>query len=548
MTSSTRRTICCLLVLLGAGVSTRSQIPATKDATASITGKVTIKGKAAAGVTVGVRRASNGGMDRVASQSTTDEQGIYRLTNLEAGSYVVVPSTPAYTTSEEMDVQKQVIVNKGEAVENIDFALLRGGVITGKITDSEGRPVIEEPVFLMPVTNSNIRMEYRYGYGFGNGQNHTDDRGVYRIYGLPPGRYKVAAGQTDDETMGRMMGGSAYKRVYYPNVTDIMQATVVEVSEGSEATGVDITVNTRQTTYKILNGENGQPVPNVGYGLIRYQNEHSTSTMTTGAVTNNQGDFKFQGLAPGKYGMFINNEYNGGQWYGDPIKFEVTDQDVSGLVAKAVKGTSSISGVLVLEGTPDKAVLAKLQKAGLRVYAMKQNDGRNDQGVPVNPDNSFRVSGLPGGVFGFVLANSQELRIARVERDGVNVPNGLEVKDGEQIGGVRLIVYYGNATLRGSIKFENGTPPANSRLYCNVRRITDDPNSVSTGNAYDSFQVDARGQFIREGLMPGTYEIMAGAYSPGVNTPTVKQQVIVTAGSVTNVTLTIDLSSNAPRP
>jgi uncharacterized protein (DUF2141 family) len=550
MTSSTRRTICCLLVLLGAAVSTRSQITPAKDTTASITGKVTIKGKGATGVTVGVRRASQQRMERVSNQSITDDQGVYRITDLEPGSYMVVPSTPAYVSAEDADLQKQVIVNKGEAIENIDFSLVRGGVITGKITDGEGRPVIEEPVFLESLSATG--MGYRFGYGVGMNTT-TDDRGVYRIYGLPAGRYKVAAGQTGEDSIGRMMTGSRYKRVYHQNVSDPAQATVIEVSEGSEARDVDITLGGKQLTYtasgKIVASENGQPLPAIGYGLINYVNEQHTSSYTSGAVTNNRGEFKFQGLAPGKYAVFINNESGSSDWLGDALKFEVTDQDVGGLVLKAIKGTGSITGVLVVEGTPDKTVLAKLKTAGLRIYSMRSNAGRNDRTVMVNPDGSFRVAGLPSSSFGFVLSMSEELRIARIERDGVNITSGVEVKDGEQVNGVRLIVYYGNATLRGSIKFENGTPPSNAHLFCNARRITEDPNSVvSQNNTYDSFPVDARGQFIKEGLVPGTYEIIAGLFLPGVpNTPTVKQQVVVTAG-VNNVTLTLDLSSGRTKP
>ena len=42
-------------------------------------------------------------------------------------------------------------LSANEAVEGIDFKLTRGGVITGRITDADGRPVIEERISLIAV-------------------------------------------------------------------------------------------------------------------------------------------------------------------------------------------------------------------------------------------------------------------------------------------------------------------------------------------------------------------------------------------------------------
>ena len=49
---------------------------------------------------------------------------------------------------------------KSEKIESFDFAMMRGGVITGKVVDPEGRPAIEEPisVFALP---SNERAHVR---------------------------------------------------------------------------------------------------------------------------------------------------------------------------------------------------------------------------------------------------------------------------------------------------------------------------------------------------------------------------------------------------
>jgi hypothetical protein len=64
----------------------------------------------------------------------------------------------------------------------------------------------------------------------------TDDRGVYRIFGLPKSRYLLSAGGYSKGEVGY------FQKTYHPNVTDQSQAKVVEVGEGEEITGVNINV------------------------------------------------------------------------------------------------------------------------------------------------------------------------------------------------------------------------------------------------------------------------------------------------------------------
>jgi hypothetical protein len=66
----------------------------------------------------------------------------------------------------------------------------------------------------------------------------TDDRGIYRIYGVAPGRYRVSAGVSDDDTYPSIRTGRvSYRRTYYPDAPDAADAKIVEVTAGGEAPG-----------------------------------------------------------------------------------------------------------------------------------------------------------------------------------------------------------------------------------------------------------------------------------------------------------------------
>jgi len=281
----------------------------------------------------------------------------------------------------------------------------------------------------------------------------------------------------------------------------------------------------------------------VPYGVQMFIDPNSSSSMTNGAVSNSEGEFKLPNLAPGKYAVFVESAPNR-EWRADPVHFEVTDQNVTGLIIKTTKGASA-SGLVVLEGTNDKAIYEKLIKG--RLYAQVRNDTPDQGSSPstsINPDGSFRIGGLPAGILGFGFPDGR-LKIVRIERDGVAYPQGVEIKESEQLTGLRLILNYGNGTIRGVVKVEKGPP--NGHINVSLRRLGENEGGSFVSNHNESPQLDARGQFVAEGLLPGTYEVSA-AYAPDMRTPwrRATQQVVVSNGAVTNVTLTIDPDAPVP--
>src|SRR5437588_11949112 len=65
----------------------------------------------------------------------------------------------------------------------------------------------------------------------------TDDRGVYRLFGVPAGRYKVSVGDPRFRGMNRRQVAA---QTFYPDVTDVAKAGGVNVEEGSEANKIDM--------------------------------------------------------------------------------------------------------------------------------------------------------------------------------------------------------------------------------------------------------------------------------------------------------------------
>ncbi|MCA1575743.1 MAG: carboxypeptidase-like regulatory domain-containing protein [Acidobacteria bacterium] len=548
MVSSTRQAIAGILVIFGVALFARAQTQTApvKEPSSTVSGRITIKDKPVPGIAVGLSLNDSTRQQPVTHRAVTDVNGEYRITKVPAGNYYMAVSAPGFVLPDATGIQRSLIIGKGEAIEHVDFALTRGGVVTGKVFDADGRPLIEQEVALFS-EGAGDRGRSRYPYLNGN----TDDRGVYRIFGIPTGKYKVAAGSGDDDSFGARYRPASYRRTYHPNVADQARATVIEVREGSEATNIDIVLGRTVTTYTAsgrIVDEAGQPVANVPYAITHFASSSSTHSMSTGAVSNARGEFKFDKLTPGQYAAMIRSEENS-EMRADHVPFEITDSDVTGLVL-ITKKASSVSGVVILEGNEDKVIRDQLIKTGMGVSVAGSGSQRGGWGHSTRPapDGSFRIGGLAAGTATFYISSSSRFRILRVERDGVIQPRGIEIKERENVTGIRIIAAYANASIRGTIEVQNGTLPPNAQFSVWIQKLGEEPGTIASASSA-SIQVDARGQFVVDGLMPGTYELHAGVYIPGTrgSTPTKKQEVAVAAG-VTNVTFTLDLSSLPKRP
>ena len=165
MKSSAFQAILWVLLIFCNSVPTQPQTkPAKKEASSSISGKVTIKGKSAPGIVVALRGADFDGQLTSRLKATTDQDGNYRITNVGPGTYRVMPAAPLFVSSGEPE-GKSLIITEGETVEGVDFALVRGSVITGKAVDSEGLPLIEEHIRLLPVESDSQHGRVYMGRG-----------------------------------------------------------------------------------------------------------------------------------------------------------------------------------------------------------------------------------------------------------------------------------------------------------------------------------------------------------------------------------------------
>ena len=125
-----------------------------------------------------------------------------------------------------------------------------------------------------------------------------------------------------------------------------------------------------------------------------------------------------------------------------------------------------------------------------------------DQSV-VAADGSFQVDGLRPGrisVSVYTLGTSSiRPSIVRIEHGGIGLPQGFEIQPGQSVSGLRVVISYGTGTIRGTVRFEGGSLPVDSRTYISCKR--------EGANEGSGAQLDSRGHFVINNLAPGTYEV-----------------------------------------
>jgi Carboxypeptidase regulatory-like domain len=537
----------------------------TDPRTGSVSGRVTINGKPAANKKINItgENSSDGAFDFSIGRpeggqsysAMTDGDGRYRITGLPAGTFTLEAQLPAYVDEKKSGSrQRSITLDRGEQVENVDLSLVRGGVITGRITDSKGNPLIAKQVRLQIVKEEGARdVNLIQAVPGLNDFFETDDRGIYRAYGLPEGKYLVSVGSG---VFGDV--SHKYPLTYHPDATDEKQATIIDVREGSEATGIDIRIVSETETYealgRVIDADTGEPVPQASLVCIKTEESGAApENLSKNAVSDAQGNFRFTGLPSGRYSVSLSPEFfssKPGEYYTEENNFSIAGSNLSGVEVRARRG-GAISGVVVFENSRDPARTARPAQLMLTAVVTKRSDpqpafGMSGQSATkINSDGSFRVSGLsPGevkfGVFSFAGGRSPEL--VRVERDGSQVVGNLEIKRGEVISGVRLVLALGTGVIRGQVEIVGGGLPDDATLQAIANRA----GTLNSDGGDNKKIVDKKGRFVFEGLLDGEYEVIvligSGIRQSIPPAPTVSQKVSVISGSEAQVNIKLDLS------
>ena len=517
-----------LLSAFESGVAAQSQVSESVSGpskTGSIRGVVVNeKGQPLAGANVTVQSRHG---PQTYRNVTTDSEGRFHVAGLDPVLYSVGAHYPTYVF--QPDPARQP--SDYRIGDSVTITLIKGGVITGTVTSASGDPLVLIRVNAILISNVNGQK-----YGTPTGERFTDDRGVYRFYGLQPGKYLVSAGGRNSGNYSR--DGTAYESdtpTYAPSST---RDTAIEISvlSGEETSGVDIRYRA-EPGYVIsgtVNGSSEGKTPSQTRVMLSPISRalHLLGVDVQHADQNPDGRrFSFSNIADGDYELIATSAtgFDKDVAISDPKRITVKGADVTGLEL-ITKPLGSISGRLVLENSTEPTCKDNQRPLftetvvsikSLKDVSSNQILSQLSSFRRVTPDKAgdFSFSYLTAGQYGFdvqsyakhwylraitYLAPSTPMPTKRLP---ANKPvdaatNWITLKSGDRLTGLSITLAEGAALLRGTITtLDEQKLPA--RLM--VHLVPAEPDKRDEVLRYYSDKVKEDGSFSVANVAPGRY-------------------------------------------
>lgn len=267
--------------------------------TATITGRVqSIAGEPIADVRVTAMAAEYG---TKAWRTETGADGRFSILQLPKGTFTVRIYHAQYLLNEAEPAAARL----AQPIRLVDgqtfrttLRMLRGGVITGRLTDSSGRPIPDVLVRAFDIPGNDIdplRPAPARAY-------RSNDLGVYRIANLLPGQYLVAATSPGPSRLASADSSLSFAPSWHPGTERQADAAEVTVGAEAETSAVDISLRAvalRNVTGRVFDAH-GIPADGVEVRTYPADGSRPLGSSPTGRSLRS-GGFTIRGLGPGEY-------------------------------------------------------------------------------------------------------------------------------------------------------------------------------------------------------------------------------------------------------
>ena len=441
---------------------------------------------------------------------TTDESGGFSFPKVATGRYAITVQRDGYlplSAGRIGDYKMPPIfsVNSGETISSFVYRMTPSGVVSGKVKFDDAEPAVNVAIQLY----RSFYERGRHGYAAA-ASTRTDDRGEYRVHGLEPGSYYVAAlyqapprpsGAEPLERKnanGNPLPELGYAVTFFPEAQKMSDAVPVKIAPGQEVGGIDIfltLVHTVRVRGRVIGGAKGDLVssPNV---TLRWNDPDNTASVTAPinvTISPDQG-VDIQGVTAGPY-LLVASGVEAGVTLTGRVPLNVGDADVADANV-VVDAESTWSGKIRADG--DDTSLPR----GLVVSLQPRRPIASPTRAQVSETGEFTIPFVPDETYDLYVTNGpsdsyvKSVRLAGAER----LDLGLEASSGEAPPALDVVLGAHGGQVLG-------------------RAVTADPKVVASGatialipdpptgrvQAYQTINADEYGNFLLQGLPPGKY-------------------------------------------
>jgi hypothetical protein len=368
----------------------------------------------------------------------TDTFGRFEIAGLPAGRYRIQWTRPGYytppvgtpipdsairqTLKEMLGLQELFIatppnsstvtveVSRGEDLRGFVFALIPGGVISGRVINASGKPSANTSLTAMIMFYEDGHTVLRPSGVTAN----SDDRGEFRLFGLRPGEYYVRADYRASPASVDII------RSYFPGVPGTVDATPIVVNENGESPGADFRLS-ESGTVKIsgtVNVPGNASRTAVQFYLFRAGSEqledpYTVSFPNTASSENRSvGQFELRGVPPGQYSL-VATLFDAAQArsFIGRMPVDIGAQDIRNLFVE-LRASADLKGRIVLEDGSAVQRMLTLRPREVHAFSIRVQTAINS-----NVDGTFVIPQVPESRYSFTQ-NSNDSCIVDIQQGG----------------------------------------------------------------------------------------------------------------------------------
>lgn len=476
-------------------------------------------GESVRGATVSLSRQGS-----VVAEAGTDQEGRAALPELPPGIYIVHVEKPGYVDLQDPQGRGRPL-KLPLPVGTVHAYLSPTAVITGGIYDSEGKPVSGARVVAI------VRRGTASEAGlieFGRAA-HSDDRGIYRLHGLPPGRYSVAALPPRGD-----VSADPFMPTFYGPGSPV-EAIFMQIMPGETRSSVDLTVARSWpiSISGIITGiPDGEGRREAAVALVARRGLRAPIAYT---LADQEGGYTFSNVPPGDYTAIAWWPFQGWEAHVHAIGKEGRTAAVNLPVSTSnARIDLELRPVVQVEGqiVVDHADLSRSECRGIEPLTFRSDDAWFGEWSAVHsPDGKrFTVSSLPVGAYRIHAPQLEgcHLSIRQAEKEA---PSGTVHVDAST--SLTVVLSAATGELSGQVHAEDGAPrPTGFVLLA---------RADETGRL-ELTPIDGEGRYRFRDLQPRTYRVTAAGR---VDTAGIMDPLAVPPDSAMTITVEAGKSQTA---
>lgn len=438
------------------------------------------------------------------ARTLSDASGGFRFTELAAGNYSVSAQKPQYMADEKNIVNT---VDLTASALDVKLQLSPLAVITGKVVDQDG-----QPVWAAGVVASSVAVVDGLRRTNNDRTVSTDERGVFRLWNLQPGRYFLKAAGRSASTYSyvgdnspQFFGDQGFAPAYHGGGGTLDTAAPLEIKPGTE-THADLTVRT-EPAHAIR----GTFANFVAHRAVRFELLSSGESRPASPVSVNSdtGRFEIQGVVPGEYVLHVTQDETSAD-----IAVNVAAADVNGVSLTLVPGVDLKVLTLIANPAADQVPEGQLVRGpsgrASCTITLHPADGRSARAYMASRpdrDGEGTIHGVTAGIYRAVAScyGAYAQSILWGTQDLLTNPI-LNVNTGSEPTPIQVVAARGGGTITGKVTAET------SGKLGSVSVLIVPQFAESTGPVEETAVPveEASGQYFQvQNLAPGSYLVYA---------------------------------------